>query len=79
MFWAFMQIFLFCDFGQKVTDQFSEIDDMIYFSDWYTFPKEIQRILPTVLMTAQQPVILEGFANLKCTREAFNKVNNFKC
>lgn len=66
--------FLFCDFGQQVTNQFSEIDDMIYFCDWYTFPEEVQRILPIVMATAEQSVFLEGFANLMCTREAFKKV-----
>lgn len=78
MFWAFCQFFLFCNFGQYVTNEFSEIDNLIYFCDWYTFPKEIQRILPTVIATAQQPVILEGFANLTCTREAFKKVNQLQ-
>lgn len=58
-----------------MSNRFSEVGEMIYACDWYTFPNELQRILPTVLMLAHQPVPLEGFVNLKCTREAFKTVN----
>lgn len=74
IFWAFVQMFIFCNLGENMTTRFSQIDNLIYCCDWYTFPYEIQRILPTVMMSAQQPIIFQGFANLKCTREAFKKV-----
>lgn len=74
IFWAFIQILIFCELGKRVTDRFAHISDVIYFSEWYTFPKEIQQMLPTVLVAAQEPVVLQGFANLKCTRDSFKKV-----
>lgn len=74
IFWAIIPIFVFCELGINVTDRFNRIPDQIYDSEWYTFPMDIQRILPTVMVAAQQPLVLQGFANLKCTRESFKKV-----
>lgn len=74
VFWSFVQIFVFCNLGESVSALFSQIDNLFYCCDWYTFPTDIQRILPTVMMAAQQPVDIQGFANLKCTRDAFKRV-----
>lgn len=72
--WTILQIFIFCELGNRITDRFNKIPNVIYHRNWYTFPKEIQRITPLILMAAQQPVTLTGFANLKFTRESFRKV-----
>lgn len=76
MCWTFAQMFIFCELGENVTDQFNQISNAIYSSDWYMFPKEIQRIIPIIAMSAQRPVIIQGFVNLKCTREASSRVNH---
>lgn len=73
--YTFGQMFVLCDMGENLTNHFGHISDAIYCADWYMFPKDVQRIMPTVIMAAQRPVILQGFANLKCTRSAFKKVN----
>lgn len=74
IYWSFVQMFIFCNFGENINDHFSRVDDTIYDCDWYTFPKEIQRMLPVVMISAQRPVTLTGFANFSCTRQAFKKV-----
>ncbi|XP_031636515.1 odorant receptor coreceptor-like [Contarinia nasturtii] len=74
IFWAFIQMFYICDLGENVTTYFSQIEDKIYSCDWYLFPMKIQKLLPIVLMSGEKPVIIQGFANLKCTRDAFKKV-----
>lgn len=74
MFWAFFQMFVFCDLGEKLTKRFTEIDSAIYYCEWYTFPVDIQRLLPITMMAAQDAVLITGFANLSCTRQAFKKV-----
>lgn len=66
---------MFCKLGQRITDRFNGIFEIICNSEWYAFPKEIQRIMPTLMNSAEKPVILLGFGNLKCTRESFKKVN----
>lgn len=74
MCWSFVQILMFCDLGENVTTGFSTLGDSIYFCDWYNFPLEIQRTLPTLLMVAEKSVELRGFGNIPCTRKAFRKV-----
>lgn len=69
------QIYLFCDFGENVTSRFLSINDVIYECHWYSFPEEVQRILPIIMVSAQKPVYIKGFGNILCTRENFKKVN----
>lgn len=73
-FWAFAQMFIFSDPGENVSNRFGNINDTIYYCDWYSFPIEIQRLLPTIMVSTQEAVIIQGFANLSCTRDAFKKV-----
>lgn len=75
MCWSFVQILMFCDLGENVTTGFSTLGDSIYFCDWYHFPLEFQRTLPTLLMVAEKSVELRGFGNIPCTRKAFRKVS----
>lgn len=72
--WSFGQIFLFCNLAENVTIQYEELEDTIYQCDWYLFSADVQKILPTIIMCAQDPVIIKGFGVL-CTREVFKKVN----
>lgn len=74
LYWSFLQILLFCDFGERLTGRFDEIDLTLFECNWYTFPMEIQKMLPMLLMSTQSPVVLQGFPNVSCTREAFKKV-----
>lgn len=74
IFWSFTYIFLFCNFGENVTSKFLAIDHAINECDWYLFPYDVQRMLPTIMMSTQKPLILCGFANVVCTREAFKRV-----
>lgn len=73
--WSFSLIFIFCEFGERASDGFDELDYVIGQLDWYTFPIEIQRKLPIVINIAQQPVVVRGFLNILCTREVFKKVS----
>lgn len=73
-FWIFTQILIFCELGDRITDRFNKIPDIIYQRNWYTFPNEIQKIIPIIMMAAQKPVVLQGFLNLEFTRESFKKV-----
>lgn len=66
---------MFCYFGENITNQFNVINHAIYGCDWYLFPHEVQRILPTIMVSTQRPLILRGFGNVVCTREAFKNVS----
>ena len=76
MIWSFLQMFILCQFGEMVNSSFADLNDEFYQLDWYSFPSEFQRMLPTLLMNAQQEVVIKGFLNVLCTRETFKKVNS---
>lgn len=76
VFWSFAQIFLFCEFGERLTGRFNEIDQQVNQCDWYTFPLQIQKLLPIFLKGTQNPIVLYGIGELKCTRETFKDVSN---
>lgn len=75
---SFAQIFIFCEFGEKLTSQFNEIDKELFNCDWYTFPIEVLRLLPMVINGTHYPVLLNGIGGLTCTRETFKNVRNKK-
>lgn len=73
-FWSFVNILFFCEFGKMVTGNFQDLDDIIFQWDWNSFPIEVQRMLPTILISTQKPIVLCGIANIVCDRESFKKV-----
>lgn len=73
-FWSFLAIFCMCEFGEQVTNQFIKFNDELDQCSWYLFPMQLQRMLIIVMINAQQPAVIQGYANAVCTRFAFNKV-----
>lgn len=76
--YAFGVVFIICELGQRLTDAFEEINDEIDRFEWYLFPSEIQRMLPTIMISAQQPVVLECFGSIAGSRETFKRVSLIK-
>ena len=66
--------FIACELGQRMSDAFEGIEFTIDQFDWHLFPIEIQQMLPMIMAAAQQPVLLECFGSIACTRETFKKV-----
>lgn len=77
MFWASFILFLICEFGEMITNEFEMFDNEFGQCNWYRFPIEIQRMFVTVTANTQQPEILQAFGNTPCTREIFKKVRTF--
>lgn len=71
---TFEAIALYCEFGERVTNRFDDIDNAITDLDWHFMSHKIQKVLPIVLMATQEPVIVIGFGNISFTRETFKKV-----
>lgn len=67
-------VFIACELGQRLTDAFEEIEDIVDHFDWYLFPNEIKRILLIVMVIAQQPVEMECFGSISCSRVTFKNV-----
>lgn len=47
---------------------------MIEGLDWYRFPIKLQKMLPIILIDAQQLVALDCFGSITCSREVFKQV-----
>lgn len=77
VFWAFVLVFLFCEFGEMVSDEFEEFNDELDQSDWYSFSVEMQRIFVILTINAQQSTYIKGFANVLCVRPTFKKVTQY--
>lgn len=73
--YAFGNLLVSCEFGQRISNAFEEIDDEIELFDWYLFSYEMQRMLPLILLVTQQPVKIECFGSISIRREYFKKVS----
>lgn len=67
-------IFLFCEFGEHVTQQFEKLNESFYQCDWYLLPIEMQRMFAVILIDTEKLAIIRGYANTACTRESFKMV-----
>lgn len=67
--------FIACELGQRMNDAFDKIDIALERSKWYLFPIEIQRLLPMIHAITQQPVSLECFGSITCSRAVFKNVS----
>lgn len=72
--WMFGIMFLYCEVGERVTHQFSVFHERLCFSDWFLFPLEMKRMFVIMLSNTHESIIIQGYANTDCTREAFKKV-----
>lgn len=60
---------------QRITDAYEEINDVINLLDTYKLSRKIKRMLPTVMIIAQETIYIECFGELACVRESFKKVS----
>lgn len=74
--YAFTVVFLVCELCQRATDAFNKINDTIGGFDWYLFPIEIQKMLPTIMIVTQKIVGQKYFGSIMCLRPTFKKVRN---
>lgn len=70
---AYITVFVVCDLCERATSLVGEID-VIGELNWYTFPHEMQKVLPTILRMSQQPCELKFFGQLSCSRDTYKKV-----
>lgn len=73
--WTFVSIFIYCELGQRVSEAFDGPYDAISQFKLHLFPIEVQRMLPIIIVGAQQPIDLRGYGNFSCTRDRFKSVS----
>lgn len=69
--------FLFCNFGDEVTNRFIDLNDVFYELDWHIYPIQFRKDFPLLLLASKKPIYLRGLAEFLCTREVFKKVWHF--
>lgn len=74
---AFMSLFITCEVFGRISSKFDDINDIMNQYEWYFFPLNVQKILPIILIYAQQPVNIYCFGSIACNRETFKKVKEF--
>lgn len=74
-FYAIGTVFVSCELGQRIWDEFVEINDVIGQFDWYLFPDELKRIHPFIIHIAQQPANITFFGSISCSRNVFKSVS----
>lgn len=72
---AFGLILIACEIGQRLSLRFDECGQIVEQFEWYLFPTEIQWVLPTILIFAQQPFEIICFGSAACNRETFKIVS----
>lgn len=76
-FFVFLILFAVCELGERTGNIFIELDYEIGQLDWYLFPMNIQKMLPTLMANSQKPVVFNCFGSVACTRWQFQKVYVF--
>lgn len=74
LFWSFGLVFITCELAGRLSIEFDDISATVGQFSWYLFSDEVKKMLPTILINAQQEVGIECFGSVLCNRETFQKV-----
>lgn len=67
-------LYVVCKIGQIGCDAVDTFDMGIEQMDWYLYPTEMQKLLPTIINMAQKPVEFIWFGSMDVDRNSFKKV-----
>lgn len=73
--YAFGLLCVACELGERFRNLFDEIAVTIEQFKWYSFPFGMQRILPIIILNAQEPVAIACFGSILCDRKSFKFVS----
>lgn len=65
------------EIGQRLSNAYEKIEEVIDRMSWNYLPIEIQRILPIVMLNLQQTFEIKCFGSTACNRETFKKVSHY--
>lgn len=68
--------FVICEIGQRLSDLFNQIFETIDTFNWYLFPTRVQRMLPTILIIARQPVEVKVIGSTSPNRNSLKRVSS---
>lgn len=68
-------LFVYCYFGNQLTETAFQVNESIYFSDWYNYSPKIQKLIILIIRRSERPFILKGCSLVKCSLESFKDVS----
>lgn len=76
---ALLLVMIACEIGQRFCNAFEDVEYALSQINVYLLPREVQRLLPMVIMYSQEPFVVQFFGSLCCTRVQFQKVTTAPC
>lgn len=73
-FCAIALVLVVCELGQRFSNAFQEFDLVINQLEWYSYPLIVQRMFPTLLINAHDPIVIKCFGSILCERDTFKRV-----
>lgn len=67
-------LFLYCFFGNRTSDNLLDLGDVFYDFKFYKFPGDLQKYLTLMIANTQEPVYYHGFNILNLNLVTFNAV-----
>lgn len=71
---VFFWPYFYCHFATMASDRMSNIGNVVYDSNWYEFPLELQKNCILIMVQAQQNVYITGFELIRCTLLSYQRV-----
>lgn len=68
-------LFIYCHFGQMITDQCADVDKMAYNSLYYLYPLKLRQFTLLTIAQSRKPFYFTGFKMMKCSMESFTRVS----
>lgn len=75
MFWSFAALFITCEISEVSTEASGKIETELIELDWYIFPIEVQTMLPTCILLAQDVCVIKIFGSSTIGRDTYKQVN----
>lgn len=74
--YAFGAVIFVCELCQQVCNGFEEMNRAMDQFHWPSYPIDLRRVLPIVIMFTQQPIEFKVFGSITCCRESFKNVSS---
>ncbi|KAJ6636170.1 Crossover junction endonuclease MUS81 [Pseudolycoriella hygida] len=64
------QLFLYCYYGQRITDQACSLSDSVYQLKWYNYPTKFQKYFQLIMLRSQNSFFFSGMEKKKCCQKS---------
>lgn len=72
--WTFTFILMVCEPGEHVTQEFNAFDQQVEQCYFYLLPYGLKRLYLIFLLDTQQPINIQCYGRILCTRDTLKQV-----